>query len=63
MICKLCRGSGSLVCFDEGKPIWWECPCCGGMGCKALNGPDIIKIHKEKQNVKGNMASTIRKQT
>lgn len=48
MICKLCQGSGNLICFPSGKPEWWQCPACGGEGVRytGITGP--IKIHKPK---------------
>jgi DnaJ-class molecular chaperone len=42
MTCKLCRGSGNLVHFEEGRPIYWTCPCCGGSGVSVQHGPAMI---------------------
>ncbi len=40
MICKVCRGAGSLI---TANPItYWNCPCCGGAGVSFMHGPAII---------------------
>ena len=46
--CALCRGTGNLVWFKEGKPKWQTCPCCDGHGTKQVMGPAEIPMHAFK---------------
>lgn len=41
-LCSLCRGSGSLMCFQDGAREFWTCPACGGAGARALFAPRTI---------------------
>jgi hypothetical protein len=43
MICNLCRGSGSLICFNPRE--WWDCPKCGGAGVSVMGmAPPTIQV-------------------
>jgi hypothetical protein len=56
MICGLCRGSGSLFCKQShGGFEHYECPACGGCGCRVQYGPATIQAHafREKWGKKG----------
>lgn len=30
MLCAICKGSGSIMAVQNGKRLWFDCPCCGG---------------------------------
>ena len=51
MLCRICQGSGSIQTFHEGKPEFWNCPCCGGAGVSIQNGP--AEIHIIRLNLSG----------
>lgn len=34
-LCPLCRGSGNLVTFAQGRE-YWPCSCCGGAGARSM---------------------------
>lgn len=46
MLCSVCRGSGNIISFPNGKPEWWDCVKCGGAGVTVLFSPPTIKLHK-----------------
>jgi ribosomal protein L37AE/L43A len=48
MICSTCHGSGALLTMHRDSREFWDCPACGGAGCRVLYGPPTIKIHKLK---------------
>jgi hypothetical protein len=47
-LCGLCRGSGHLMCYQDGNREFWECPACGGVGARALFGKPTIKMRNIK---------------
>lgn len=49
MICGLCKGSGSLLSTRWGLQ-WWPCPCCGGCGAQAVNGPATFKEARRRNH-------------
>ncbi len=42
MLCHVCKGSGCLLVFRDGRPEYWSCPACGDAGVLAQHGPAII---------------------
>lgn len=47
-LCNLCRGSGHLLCYQDGEREFWKCPACGGNGARALYSPPTIHAHAMK---------------
>lgn len=45
LICRLCRGTGSLFCM-QGKPEFYQCPACGGAGARVMYGPKVIEVKR-----------------
>jgi hypothetical protein len=44
-LCRLCGGSGHLLCYQDGKREFWQCPACGGVGARALFAAPTISTH------------------
>lgn len=44
-LCSLCGGSGHLLCHQDGKREFWDCPACGGVGARALFSRPVIRTH------------------
>jgi hypothetical protein len=44
-LCNLCRGSGTLVCFQDGNREFWECPACKGIGARKVFAPAEYRTH------------------
>ena len=44
MICRKCKGSGSKVFFEKGKPRWETCSNCNGKGARRQSAPEFIKV-------------------
>jgi len=42
-LCRLCQGSGHLMCHQDGKREFWQCPACGGFGARALFAPPVVQ--------------------
>lgn len=47
-----CKGSGSIVVFSNGKPVWFDCPACGAERHVTAYGPSEIKMHSMGVGVK-----------
>ena len=43
-LCSLCRGSGHLMCWQEGVREFWDCPACGGAGCRTMHGKPVYNV-------------------
>lgn len=50
-MCKLCQGSGNLICFNEGKPEWWNCSCCDGDGTLMLFAAPQIRMSAKQSKL------------
>lgn len=46
-LCQLCRGSGSLICFQAGRREFWDCPACAGVGARK-----VFSLPKYKTNAR-----------
>ena len=44
-LCRLCGGSGNLLCYQDGNREFWVCPACGGVGARALFSRPKIHSH------------------
>lgn len=49
LICRLCRGFGSLFTQQNGSHEWYVCPACGGCGVRAVFGPATIKYKPSRK--------------
>lgn len=49
MLCKLCMGSGSKFCIQNGVKEWWLCQACDGVGTRIVCSPPTIMMHKIKK--------------
>lgn len=38
-LCRLCHGSGHLLCYQDGKREFWTCPACNGFGARKRFAP------------------------
>lgn len=47
-LCQLCRGSGHLMCFQDGRREFWDCPACGGAGARALFAQPAYRVQAMK---------------
>lgn len=47
-LCSLCRGAGSLMCYQDGKREFWECPACSGVGARVLFGRPTVTMRAVK---------------
>lgn len=44
-LCRLCGGSGHLLCYQDGQREFWPCPACGGVGSRVLYSAPTIHTH------------------
>jgi hypothetical protein len=49
-LCPMCKGAQNLLTFYEGKPEYYDCPCCNHWGVRfaGKNNANIPDTEREK---------------
>lgn len=51
-LCPMCKGAQNIMCFNDGKPEYYDCPACNHWGVRfAGKGNDGIP-DKERDKLK-----------